>query len=256
MSAIFSFSPVPTKYKVIMLAGQSNASGYGFYKQDVSDPTNPRIMQLPSGTTGPTILAIDPLRCPGVEVFPGDDSQQPIGFCTEFCRHYLTTIPSDFGVLIVPAADPGTGLVGGPWASGSPGGSLYEAAITQVGRAVAMNAGNTFEGILWHQGETDATNGVTPSDYQTGLDALIDGFRARISGASDSWFILGELVPLNWTDSNGLAYQAAIAGAASRKTRCAYWSSNSTTLNLHYNAVDQITNGVSAFNAGHAAGFF
>lgn len=251
----------PASYRVILLAGQSNASGYGHFLSLVNDPTNGLILQLPDGSSGPAVLAAEPLDNPDLNAQPSQGLDR-IGFALAFCRNYLTALPPNTGIIIVPAAYEGTGLVGGPWQSGTPGGMLYENAITQVTRALALPRVTGFDGVLWHQGENDVNDDVPT--FKAALDAAIAGFRARISGATNSWFILGGMVP-EWVGSSPgpVAIQAALADTPNRNTKCAYWggavgqqdSANGFDT-VHYSAPGQLLNGAAAFAAGRASALF
>lgn len=100
-------------------------------------------------------------------------------------------------VIIVPAAFGATAMVGSRWQPGTPGGDLYENAISQANLAItaatAMFGGATFDGIYWIQGEADGDAAVSQATYESNMALLIDGFRSRITGAAQSWFITGSM---------------------------------------------------------------
>lgn len=100
-------------------------------------------------------------------------------------------------VIIVPCGFGQTGLVGSRWQPGNPGGDLYENAIARANEAVAAAAllfgAAKFAGCYWVQGENDGDAGVTQATYAATLNNLITGIRARVTGASESWFVIGSM---------------------------------------------------------------
>lgn len=102
------------KWYIIVVAGQSNAVGYDESEIDEKEfPINPRICQL--GYKGDNNLKIIPLRwC--AENF---QDVSALGKGKKGCKgiHYylaqkcLTWLPSDYGVLIIPAAFGGTSII-------------------------------------------------------------------------------------------------------------------------------------------------
>ena len=63
-----------------------------------------------------------------------------------------------------------------------------DAAIAAAGTNARLVA------ILWHQGESDSGL-LTKSQYAAKGDALCDGFRSRITGATNVPIILGQMIP-------------------------------------------------------------
>jgi len=242
-------------YDVILVAGQSNAQGNGVAFDASLDISDPRVMQFASSGNylNQIVAAIDPLLMPS-------PPYQRIGFAMTFARLYAASIVSNRKVLLVPYAVGGTGFTTGTapgdWTAGTPGGALYEAAIAQANKAVLSGANNRFVGALWLQGEADAA--LTLAQYAAKIDALIAGFRSRIIGAASSWFLLGRMTPENIA-VNPATYGANIDPAhlatPQRNALCAVFSGQPGYVNdkvsdyLHYNAMGQRFNGVSAFAA-------
>ena len=92
-----------------------------------------------------------------------------------------------------------TGLVGSYWEAGNPGGTYYERAIQEANLAIVqallMYPNSRYVGTWWAQGEADGLNGTTQAQYAAGLKAVIAGFRARITGAANSWFVISPMTP-------------------------------------------------------------
>ena len=132
-----------------------------------------------------------------------------LGPWQSFAVSYATNKP-DAALLLVPGAVGGSSMLGtnGQWEAGSPGEGDYEHMITLCNLAYTAGVaqygvGNvTFEGFLWAQGESDCTSAsansgyadaghtilVNEANYQSALEGVRAGFRARISGASNAWF--------------------------------------------------------------------
>jgi carbohydrate esterase-like sialic acid-specific acetylesterase len=143
-------------------------------------------------------------------------------------------------------AQGGTALTVGstaPWKSGNPGGSLYENAIAQANAALAaaqaIRPGSFIKGIGWLQGESDLN--VAQATYATALDAVIAGFRSRMTGAASAWFsVLGMLPEYIATSNNNV--NAAHIDTPNRNARCTFTAGTSGNSNgdaLHYNAAGQ-----------------
>jgi hypothetical protein len=228
-------------FDIVLLIGQSNMAGRGTLEALV-DVTDPRVWQF-GGSTGDTgtyrklTLASDPM--------PHSEGPQAgqMGLGTWFGRAYASAIPTNRRVLLVPYAMGSTALVGGPWASGSPGGSLYEGAITNANLAItaaqALYPSSRFVGAVWAQGEADAINSVSQATYAAALKAVIAGIRSRVTGASNSWFVINGMVP-EYVTANSATYgpiQSALQQVASETDRCGYVTGASGfNVGVHYNA--------------------
>lgn len=210
-----AFNPADIGYDVILLAGQSNEVGYGVGIDANLDTPDPRVWQWPGSGSymGQIIAGNDPL-------WHNEQQTGKIGHAVAFARHYVRSIPVNRRVLLVPCAAGGTGFTtsnavsvpagyyaqaNGSWdpGNGSGGTSLYEYAIAQANSAIASDINNRLTAILWVQGEGDR-NTLTQSQYAAKLDALIDGFRSRITTATASTpFVLGQMLPELITSSPG-----------------------------------------------------
>lgn len=117
---------------------------------------------------------------------------------TSFGRAYLATLPAQRNVLLVPTAYGGTGLVNGPW---SPGGNLFEDAMTRMQAALNSNAGNCVAAVLWHQGEDDSLRNISQAAYQQAWTNMVSTMRSRIPTSAKAPVILGEFTPA-WIAQN------------------------------------------------------
>jgi hypothetical protein len=219
--------PADVGFDIILLAGQSNMAGRGTYDALV-DLAAERVMQF-GGYNGDaryrTIFSgADPLHMnEAVET-------NLVGPGTHAARAYCAGRNLNRRVLLVPTAVGGTTMVAltPGWGPGSPGGSLYENAIAQANLAIAaalsLYPNSRFVGTFWHQGESDGDNNVSQAAYVTACKALITGFRTRITGAANSWFVIGGMTPEGIAGAGGTraAINAAHIQVASEVDRCAF----------------------------------
>ncbi len=179
------FSPIAAK---VLLMGQSNMSGRGpEYDPAIDGPNNARIRQWSRANT--IVTAREHLQHHDWHRLAED---KYVGMGTAFGRAYVETLPEQRDVLLVPTAHGGTGLVNGPW---SPGGYLFEDAMTRIEDALASGEGgqgNCVAAVLWHQGESDANRHVDQDTYQSAWTHMIGTVRDRIPGAAQAPAILGE----------------------------------------------------------------
>jgi hypothetical protein len=197
-------------YDVFLIAGQSNAQGWGTGIDTTVDFSDPRILQYPgSGTNQRTLrLATEPLVHRATEA-------NKIGFGLDFARNYVRV--TNRNVILVPCASPGTGFQDNRW---NPGNDLFNYAVENTLLVLALDSKNKLKGILWHQGEQDV--GTADSLYQTRLDAMINAFRSQLNQPTVP-FICAGMVP-GWVagDAGRQAIQAVIAATPTRISNTAY----------------------------------
>jgi Carbohydrate esterase, sialic acid-specific acetylesterase/Putative Ig domain len=177
---------------VLLWVGQSNNSWYSGTAPDPAlDYSDPRILMFPGAGTylNQSVLANDP-------IVTGDAATRTqIGNVMSFARNYVQTIPFNRRLLIVNRAVGGTAFTGNRWTAGNPGGDLYEAAIAAANAAIASGPNNRLALIHWLQGESDAIGGMSTQQYSDNIDAMIAGFRARITGAANVPLVATGMVP-------------------------------------------------------------
>ncbi len=171
--------PARDKFHLFLLVGQSNMAGRGKVTDDDRKP-HARVLMLTKGNTWAP--AIDPLHF---------DKPRIVG----------VGLGKTFGIELAKAR-PGVtiGLIpcavgGSPIASWEPGGyhastktHPYDDAMKRA--RVALKAG-TLKGILWHQGESDASPEKS-AVYEAKLHALIARLRKELNG-HDVPFIAGQM---------------------------------------------------------------
>lgn len=191
---------------VVLLAGQSNMVGYGAYYTEGLDKTDPRILQLMRTTE--IKLATEPLDHPN---FPYNVGR--VGPGQAFGREYLKDLPSNRNIILVPAAQGGTGFSDNRW---NPGDDLFRDAIRRTRYALDLDPqGNCLVGIIWSQGEADAYNKVPEADYAKALDTMVVTMREQLAASAGSGkpteipFVMGQF-SVDWTTETPFPEQKAI----------------------------------------------
>jgi hypothetical protein len=173
--AVFNPPQVPfdigsdkTKLHIYVLMGQSNMVGRDTTGLE-SQTTDPRVGYFDGRNW---IIAIEPMKG-GSGFGPG----------TFFAKAMLPMYP-DGKIGLVPCAVGGTPL--SRWVKGA---DLYENAVKKA--KLAAQSG-TIEGMLWHQGESDANKPEDATTYEARLKQMFLDFRADI-GIPDLPIVVGEL---------------------------------------------------------------
>ena len=162
--------------KAFLLIGQSNMAGRGDFGE-VPEIRNDHIWMLRNGRWIQMAEPVNPVRPIWGQFHSG------VGLSASFAEAYVKDHPDDIAGLI-PCADGGTGL--SDW---EPGGELYDNALFQVKQA---RRSAEIAGILWHQGENDASSPEKAVRYRGRLEAFIASLRrdGHLEGVP---FIVGEL---------------------------------------------------------------
>jgi hypothetical protein len=150
--------PAKKDFLIFLLAGQSNMAGRGKPLETQDQTAHPRVLVL--GKEKTWTPAVDPLHWDKPPVVG-------VGLGLTFARQVAEALP-DKTIGLVPAAFGGSAIA--EWGQDA---RHYQNAIDRA--SVAMHDG-TLAGILWHQGESDATPEKAPL-YQERLDQLIRNFR-------------------------------------------------------------------------------
>jgi len=163
---------------VFVLAGQSNMAGRGLVEPGDTLP-DPRILTL--GKNNEWMLAKEPLHF-------YEPSLTGLDCGLSFGRELLRYIPDSVSIAVIPCA------VGGSSIDQWLGDSVHRSVplLSNVRNRVdfAKQYG-TVKGVLWHQGESDASGTLIPA-YEQKLIELISVFR-QIVGQDDLPLFIGEL---------------------------------------------------------------
>ena len=165
--------PAKRDFLIFVLAGQSNMAGRGKPLEKQDQTAHPRVLVLGKDQTWTP--AVDPLHWDKPPVVG-------VGLGLSFGKAVAEALP-DKTIGLVPAAFGGSAI--GEWAKGS---MHYTNAIERT--KLALRDG-TLAGILWHQGESDATP-ERAAVYASKLDRLIEDLRTDLA-SPEAPFIAGTL---------------------------------------------------------------
>lgn len=205
-------TPVPGD-DIFLIIGQSNAHGYaGGYSAELDGVEDPRVWAW--NYTGSPHAGV---RWPGNDELYHNNwathwDGTNVGFGPKFGRLYAATIPEHREVLLVPAARGGTVTLNWlPDLGQDPpaGGLLLPLAIGLLEEALALQPGNRFVAVLWHQGEGDQA--TSPSSYEEDIDEIIAYFKTNYP---DTLFIMGQQRP-GWLESVRGEKSGTVSGRAS-----------------------------------------
>lgn len=186
-------------YDIFLIAGQSNTHYWSWWYDGALDAWWVNIKQW--GRYSPYNNTVSEITS-WLDHWTIDAAK--IWFWVSFAKDYIADgrLESGQKVLLIPAGYWNTGFSTNNWNKWD---TVYEDAITRVNLAIASNAGSTFEWILWHQWEKDASTTTTKAVYKTAFQGMISDMRADITWASSSTpFVLGWMVP-SWIDSHNTA---------------------------------------------------
>lgn len=198
---------------VLIIIGQSNASGRGLPISAEIDPPHPRIFQF-----GANSAVISEATVPLDMV----DSAYGISPLTLIAREYMQRLPDEDVLLLVPAARGGTPLgaaddehANGVWNAAYEGESvdLYGLAKAQIDGALAAaverwpKASRRIMGVFWNQGEGNP--GTDEATYASRFDAIVADLRSHLSDP-DMPVVVGGMVP-EWVTAESPDLDAVLA---------------------------------------------
>lgn len=217
LRSVITLNITPTNAPdVYLLIGQSNMVGSSLdnaRQSDTGEPDarNPRILQI--NVTGndstnfptpasfnnrsnivnldaPVVEALDPLH-DGFNFNINGKLNTQIGLGLSFAKAMLPNTSAN--IMLVPAAWSDTGFCkrdtnlfpGMGWHATPPadtvnftGTLLHDRALARLNFAL-QQSGGIFRGILWHQGEADASNDVCAAAYQNNLTTMVESIRTN-----------------------------------------------------------------------------
>jgi hypothetical protein len=181
---------------VYILAGQSNMAGRGKVEPVDTIPDS-RIFTI--NKERELILAKEPLHF-------YEPSMTGLDCGLSFGKELLKHIPDSISVLIIPTAVGGSSI--SQWINDSTFRNVT--LLTNFKEKVEIGKKyGTIKGILWHQGENDATAQETIEIYYKQLQILFALFRNSIDN-SELPIIIGELGSFSKTDDNWQAINSKI----------------------------------------------
>lgn len=211
-----------TAFDVIVCMGQSNCAGYGKGNKELSFLPDNAIFAYKNGKV---VLAKE--RKSSLFDYRGV-------FALYFAQLYKNKcLEENRKILILPAAVGGTGFSNSRWGVND---DLYLNAVRMTCEIMQKFPDSKLACVLWHQGETDAENGMDAIEYKEKLSLLINDFRKRVN-CKDLPFIAGDYVQ-DWKKLCPHSYK--ISEATQEVVRstisCAYVSS----VNLEGNCAEDI----------------
>jgi len=218
-----------------LMAGQSNMAGRGFLN-DVPPIYNEHIKMLRNGKWQ---TMVEPINY--------DRPTSGIGLSASFAAAWcLKNKSEDIG--LIPCADGGSSL--DDW---SIDGILFEHAISQA--KLAQKTSN-LEGILWHQGENDATPDAA-NRYEEKFSLIVQAFRRELKAPNLPVVIggLGDFLTEGIYGAHFSAYPIVnkkLKDCTQSIPNCYFVTASGLTSNpdfLHFNAASQRIFGVRYFEA-------
>ena len=217
LAGLGGMAPLPSGYNIIIAAGQSNMQGATPLLVGADDQTQTNLYIWGTakglGNFHTIFLGADPLPVPAT----GGLNTGNTNYAIQFARQYAVATGKKTLLVFVPVAN--TDLAGSiqQWkytatpanpptytgnaittnlASNLYSNMIYEANLA-VAAAVAADSGSAIVGLLWAQGENDSTqiSSATLPTYNAAFGALVDGFRAQVTGASNAWVLVNSMLP-------------------------------------------------------------
>jgi len=197
------------KFDIIVLAGQSNASGFGvgpvseeyvpdrrillmendaipYYTEPEEGSPYKYIMKFMNPTPRNTVRIADEVLADRGKV-----SSLAITFAEQYARTFLD---SERKVLIIDSACGGTGFTCPAWGVGNP---LHNRMMDMVSLALSCNPENRIVAFLWHQGEHDAVENegcASENTYRThkaNLLSMLNDFYTKFDCKSAPFITAG-----------------------------------------------------------------
>lgn len=215
-----------TGYDVIIMAGQSNAVGFGFGETDTPFTESPDIIEL-SDTYKMKFVQDENGNSKLDLVFPPKENQLYLGIAKEmdaydrknaslansFAAEYIKAglLKPGRKLLIVKTSVGGTGFTKKYWTEG---GVCRERMFYMVDKALELSDDMKITAFLWHQGEHDAfeaperTYGERKAFYKAELKNLLSDVREHYAKHSFP-IIAGEFVR-EWMEENKVACDAVL----------------------------------------------
>ncbi len=191
------------EFDVIIIAGQSNAAGFGYGPADEPFTNDGSVFSMNS----------DLMIKYASEYIVGNEIQS--GFSYSFVREYIKAGLLEEGrkVLLLRAAAGGTGFCDNRWGLCD---DLYLKMIEMTKTAMSLNKNNRLVALLWHQGENEAMKNVSYDVHYNNLKNLVADARKRLN-APDLPFIAADFAH-SWKKENAEACEPIINAI---KTVCA-----------------------------------
>jgi len=227
------------KMYIILMAGQSNMAGRGVYTQlnPADTVTYANILSLNNDSVW--VRARHPLHW--------DKAEAAVGMGISFAHKLDSLMGGNVKIGLVPCAAGGTGI--NDWLNNSRFAYTgnYYLYTNLISRAKRAQKQGQIIGMIWHQGETDATQSLYPA-YRTNLKTLLSKVRTDL-GLPQMPIVLGELGTYLSTNASYPRYDSVnVAINDMKKLLTKVDVAKSTGLtpnadNTHFTALSQIQYG-------------
>ena len=180
-------------YDIIILAGQSNAVGYGHGATDYKLKHLSDVWVLDDDQPEEVFAIQEPWKIrlrQAQDVYTGSLA---VRFADEYIK--AGNLQPGRKLLIVHCAAGGTGFCKSEWGVGN---LLYRRMIDLADYALNLNSENKIVAFLWHQGEHDAFEKNPPENYKKQLFEVISDVRSKYGNMP---FIAGDFVN-EWKSKN------------------------------------------------------
>lgn len=184
-------------YDIVIIAGQSNAEGYGVgevseeYEKDervlfLNDNSAPHFEKSENGKDVLSLNFPSAIRIDVADEATGEQGKVgklSLFFAKEYIERGL--LAPDRKLLIVNAAVGGTGFARNEWGAD---GILYKRLCHLTDYAVSQSGKNEITAFLWHQGECDSVENAGYSvekryeTHKNNLTAMLNDFKQRYKG--------------------------------------------------------------------------
>jgi hypothetical protein len=175
------------KADIYLLMGQSNMSGRGIVADIPAGalPADPMITLY--GNDGVWRVAQEPLDSSDrqIDAVSSDNKLPGVGPGLAFARALKARQPSR-RIALVPCAKGGSALK--EWTPDEARTTLYGSCLARAHEAMAMGR---IKGVLWYQGETDASSEDQTALWPERMAVLVDRVRIDLKAPCLNWVIVG-----------------------------------------------------------------
>jgi hypothetical protein len=171
---------------IYILAGQSNMSGRGIVPQVTPTELAPDPKIMLYGNDGVWRVASEPLDTATGQIDPVSvDTNAGVGPGLAFAKMVQARDPRR-PIILVPCAKGGTSLK--QWSPDPSRATLYRSCLARVREVMPRGR---LAGLLWYQGESDARDQASASQWGEGFETLMTDFRTDLAAPNLPFLMIG-----------------------------------------------------------------